>query len=73
MAFQVEVQPKGSNTPIYGPSTTKEEAEQDLAKLRAALNTSDVPDVSWVAIRGDEIGYAQVIDIGDETGGSWIE
>jgi hypothetical protein len=63
MPWQVMVELRGSNTLVYSPEYgSREEAEQELAKVRTAISSQRVADVTWMAASGRDILGAQVID-----------
>ena len=67
MAWRIMVQLKNGKTDIYSPDfATREEAERDLATIRARLGHAAAPEVSWMASKGSDILGAHVMDVGNE-------
>lgn len=68
LSFQILVELRGSRTPIYSQSfDTLDEAKQDIERIKQAKEDRCVPDVPWMAVSGEDILGAQIIDH-DDTG-----
>lgn len=53
-----------------GPEGSEQEAQRDLEAIRPTLGTDDVPDVSWLAVKGADILSARIVDVPDERRGA---
>jgi hypothetical protein len=63
MAFQIVVKVRGAQKDeIYGPSMEKQEAEEQLNRIRGDLGTSERPDLPWLAVIGKDILSANIVE-----------
>lgn len=59
--YSIYVHLKGDGPPAESPRFgTKEEAEAELDKIRAVLNSTDDPGLNWLVVTGDEIRGANI-------------
>jgi hypothetical protein len=59
--FAVRIQVKGK-ADVYGPTVgSREEADRQIAEVRRVLGTGEAPDVPGVAIVGENIVSADVV------------
>ena len=60
--FAVRVQVK-SKDDCEGPIVaSRVEGEEQLAAIRAALSSSEPPDLPWLAVRGENIVAADIVE-----------
>jgi hypothetical protein len=61
MGWVVHVQLKGGKTEVESPQfETREEAEAEIAKIKAVIGGISAPDVSWMTASGDDILGAHI-------------
>lgn len=65
MPFQVVVQLKNGTSEIYSAEySSREEAEGEIAKIKAKISGVGTPDVTWMAAGGQNILSAHIIEVG---------
>ena len=63
MSFSVVVNVRGANEQIFSPPfPQRDEAEQQLTVIRGVLNTAIPVDLPWLAVTGQDIVSAHVIE-----------
>jgi hypothetical protein len=62
VAFQIVVKVRQTDGDIYSPKLERQEAEEHLNRIRRDLGTSERPDVPWLAVIGEDIVSANIIE-----------
>jgi hypothetical protein len=63
MPFQILVKVReATQDEIYSPEMEKQEAERQISVIKETLGKGFSPDVPWIAVRGQDILSASIIE-----------